>query len=118
MNNVGYTGYNPYLGAWGSNTATVQPTYPQQQVTRVNGQNGANAYAMGPNSSALLLDEGGLILWVVSTDGAGYKTVMPYDITPHKDAPAQEYASLDARLRKLEEKLYGNAADSVSTGAE
>lgn len=45
------------------------PTYPnygvigqqaylqRQEVVRVNGRNGANAYQMAPNSSILLLDE-------------------------------------------------------------
>ena len=52
----------------------LQMPAPQMQVTRVSGENGANAFQMGPNSSALLLDETAPIVWFVQTDGAGYKT--------------------------------------------
>ncbi len=53
---INYSGYPaptyPNYGAMG------QQTYPQrQEVVRVNGRNGANAYQMAPNSSILLLDE-------------------------------------------------------------
>ena len=47
-----YNYYNPY----------AQPTptpygINRQEVVRVNGKNGAEAYQMAPNSSILLLDE-------------------------------------------------------------
>jgi hypothetical protein len=90
---------------------------PQVQVVRVNGRNGADAYQIGANSSALLLDESGLLVWLVTTDGAGYKTVSAYDITPHKDAPAPDFASLEARIAKLEESIHGNTSDTAAAGA-
>lgn len=84
----------------------------QQQVVRVNGRGGAEAYSIGPNSSALLLDESGSLVWLVTTDGAGYKTIAPYDITPHQVAPAPDFSTLEARIKKLEDKLNdaGNSA--------
>ena len=85
----------------------------QEQVVRVNGQGGAEAYAIGPNSSALLLDESGALVWLVTTDGAGYKTVAPYDITPHKAPQAPDYASLEARIKKLEEFI--NDTSDIAT---
>ena len=75
---------------------------PPQQVTRVNGRNGAEAYAMGANSSALLLDESGTLIWAVSTDGAGYKTIVPYDIIPHKTEEEKSLNDIEARLSRLE----------------
>ena len=42
----------------------------RQEVVRVNGEGGANAYQLMPNSSALLLDETAPIVWLVTTDGA------------------------------------------------
>ena len=86
---------------------------PQRtEVVRVNGRGGAETYAIGPNSSALLLDESGTLVWLVTTDGAGYKTISPYDITPHQQAPAPDYSSLEARIKKLEERFNdsGNTA--------
>lgn len=94
----------------------AQPA-PQQRtdVVRVNGRNGAEAYPMGANSSALLLDESGTLVWLVTTDGAGYKTVAPYDITPHKAAEGPDFASLEARVSRIEEALKnGNSTDSAS----
>ena len=104
---------NPYMNQYG-----IQPNYqqfpvgPQMQVTKVNGEPGARSYQMGPNSSALLLDESGLMVWLVTSDGAGYKTVSPYDITPHKATPAPDYGTLESRIQKLEEIVNGNARNT------
>lgn len=81
-----------------------QPMYtPRQEITRVNGENGARAFQMTPNSSALLLDENSPIVWVVQTDGAGYKTVTPYTITPYQPEPPIDFKALDERIKRLEE---------------
>ena len=89
------------------------PYAQRTEVVRVNGRGGAEAYAIGPNSSALLLDESGRIVWLVTTDGAGYKTVAPYDISPHQTAPAPDFSSLEDRIKKLEERV--NAASDSAT---
>lgn len=105
---------NPYLNPYGMQQP-VQPILPQSQVIRVNGENGARAYSLGANSSALLLDESGLMVWLVTSDGAGYKTVSAYDITPHQVAPAPDYGSLESRIQKLEDIINGNTADFTAT---
>lgn len=99
---------NPYLNQYAqypNYQQQIQQQLPQQQVVKVNGENGAKAFSMGANSSALLLDECGTIVWLKCTDGAGYATVTPYDIAPHKIAPTQEYVTLESRITKLEETL-------------
>lgn len=93
---------NPYLPQ-----AHAQLAQPRQEVVKVNGEPGARAYPMGPNSSALLLDVSGQIVWAVTTDGAGYKTVAPYDIAPHQEATTPDFGSLEARIARLEEKING-----------
>ena len=103
--------YNPY-GTAGFNPFQQPAAMPAQQVTKVNGENGARAYQIGPNSSAMLLDESGTIVWLITTDGAGYKTVAPYDIAPHQAAPAPDYTSLESRITRLEEIIHGNTNDS------
>lgn len=90
----------------------MQP--PQMQVVRVNGRGGAEAFSMGANSSALLLDESGRIVWAVTTDGAGYKTISPYDITPHQDAPAPDYSGLEGRIARLEGIVNEYTANSTA----
>ena len=106
---------NPLLNPYGYMQQIQQMPQAQQQtcqVVKVNGENGARAFQMGANSSALLLDESGALIWLVTTDGAGYKTVNPYDISPHREAPPPEYGELESRIKKLEEMISnGNAGD-------
>lgn len=102
-------GINPYIQ---QPMQTAQPQAPRQEIVKVNGENGANAINLGANSSLLALDMSGLIVWLITTDGAGYKTVEPYDITPHRAQPAPDYNSLEERIRRLEEMMSnGNASD-------
>lgn len=93
---------------WGQNL-------PRQEIVKVNGQNGARAFQMAPNSSALLLDESAPIIWLVQTDGAGYKTEIPYSITPYQAQPEPDYNSLEERIKKLEDIINGKKSDPGST---
>ena len=86
-----------------------QPTYNsalKQDIVRVHGENGARAYRMPPNSSALLLDDTDAIVWFVQTDGAGYQSISPFSITPYESAPAVDVKALEQRIKKIEERLY------------
>ena len=107
---------NPFVNPYGMVPQFPQGIQPAQQVVRVNGENGARAYTIGPNGSALLLDESGLMVWLITSDGAGYKTVSAYDITPHKTAQAPDYGSLEDRIRRLEEKVNGDTANTAAAG--
>ena len=105
---------NPFINPYG-----MAPQYPQpvmtpaaQQVVRVNGENGARAFQIGANSSALLLDESGLMVWLITSDGAGYKTVQAYDIAPHKAEPGPDFGSLENRIKRLEEIVNGNTCNT------
>ena len=99
---------NPYMNPY------MQTVLQPSSVIKVNGENGARSYNMGANSSALLLDESGLLVWLCTTDGAGYKTVTAYDITPHQIAPAPDYGSLESRIKRLED-LLNDSADTSTT---
>lgn len=119
MYNNGFT--NPFMPSYtpfAQNYNPVQSSLQPTQVVRVNGRNGAEAYAIGPNSSALLLDESGTLVWLCTTDGAGYKTIAPYDITPHKDAPAPDFGSLESRIKRLEDFVNEYAGDSSTTASD
>ena len=107
---------NPYMNPYGFQQMP-SPVYPQpsQQVVKVHGEDGAKAYQMGANSSALLLDESGTMVWLATSDGAGYRTVTAYDITPHKTEPEKQYTNLESRIARLEEIINGNTADSSAT---
>lgn len=100
---------NPYLAAAAQHQFQQAP---RQEVIKVNGENGANAVNLGPNSSLLALDMSGTIVWLITTDGAGYKTVSPFDITPHQAAPQPDFNSLEARISKLEEVINNASTDT------
>lgn len=89
----------------------------QGQIVRVNGRNGADAYRLAPNSSVLLLDENDPLVWLKTTDGAGYATVSPYTITPYQPAPAVDVNGLESRVKRLEEILNGKS-DDADAGAK
>ena len=73
---------------------------------KVNGRNGAGAFNMPADSDVLLLDANDPIVWLVQTDGAGYKTITPYDISPHKEVKEEDkFKSLEDRIAKLEEAV-------------
>ena len=54
--------YQPYFNQ--------QTQYQRTEVVKVNGEGGAKAYQMPPNSSVLLLGETAPIVWLKTTDGA------------------------------------------------
>jgi hypothetical protein len=97
-------------------TKMYYPNYFQQpqQITEVNGEAGANAYNLAANSSVMLLDTQQPICYVVKTDGAGYKTVMAFDMTPHVPKEQVMMNSIEERLKKLEEMINGKS----DTGTE
>ena len=106
---------NPYMQA-NLQQNPYQQQQPRQEVVKVNGEGGARAFPIGANSSAILLDESGTLIWLVTTDGAGYKTVSPYDITPHQVAPAPDYSTLEQRIERLEGMII-NGSSSDTTAA-
>lgn len=119
--------YPNYLGLnnpmmYNNNQNNNNSFVPPQQVVKVSGENGARAYPMGANSSALLLDESGLIAWLVTTDGAGYKnTVAPYDLTPHQEKPQIDYVAVEEKINTMETDVkhlidsYDNRLQKVET---
>ena len=86
----------------------------KMEIIRVNGQNGAQAFQMMPNSQALLLDDTAPIVWLAQTDGAGYKTVTPYTITPYQPEPEVSMKDIDTRLRRIEE-IIDNAKSNTQS---
>ena len=91
MYNYNNIPYNSLYGGFGGNQYNYIPNSQnglQGQINgsilKVSGINGVNALNLAPNTSVLALYETAPIVWLVSADGAGYKTPTPYDITPLK----------------------------------
>lgn len=90
----------PYSGIYNSYLPLLR-----YELIKVNGEAGAKNFRMAPNSTALLLDETAPIVWLAQTDGTGYLTVTPYDITPHYQSPQVDLNNLAARVSQLEELI-------------
>jgi len=105
-----------------SNYMQPQPQQqPQQNIIKVHGFEGAQAFNMAPNSNVLLLDESNPIIYIKTTDGAGYPTIKAFTITPYQEKPQPDFQSLEARITRLEEVLNNesntaNSSQSKSTG--
>lgn len=110
--------YNQFMPTYMQPQPQQVPSWGQNQqrmeIVRVNGENGAKAYQLPPNSSALLLDESAPLVWLVQTDGAGYKTATPYTIAPYQAQPAPDYSELEERIRRLEDLINGRKPDSAN----
>lgn len=100
----------------------TMPPMPRQEILKVNGRNGIDMLNMSPNSSLLALDSTAPIVWLVQTDGAGYKTPTPYKIEPYQEQKQNDnnadiiaaFNSLDARVAKLEGMVNHDESNSTS----
>lgn len=77
---------NPYASLIGQNQFYQQPGMNNQQffqqqeqpqnLIRVNGLEGAKAYQMSANSTVALFDANNDLMYVKSTDGAGFPSII------------------------------------------
>ena len=106
--------FNPYQinPAYANQVTQNLHAMNQNQIIKVNGRGGAEAYQMMPNSQALLLDETQPLLWLKQTDGAGYPSLTAYDIKPHEEAPVPDMKSLEERISKIEEVIKHESYNS------
>lgn len=107
--------WNPYFNM---NNTRYNPPAPRYEIIKVNGEAGANNFRMAPNSSALLLDESAPIVWFAQTDGGGYLTITPFDITPHQQKPPVDLNNLLERVNKLEEYYVQQSNSSAAKPAK
>ena len=86
MDNYGYGFVNPFaaLASQYQPPAAAQPK--KHEIVRVNGRNGVDAFQMGPNDEALLLDVSAPVVWLKTTDGAGYPTITGYSTAAQRES--------------------------------
>ena len=87
-----------------------QPIYQQQvpsfQITKVNGENGAKAFQMPPNSSIILLDESNPKVYIKETDGASYPKLSKYKLVPDDDdSLPEDKGVVEKQLKDVEDRL-------------
>ena len=85
-----------------------------QQIVRVNGEQGANAYQMMPNSSALLLDETAPRLFLKTTDGAGYGVIQAFKLEKYEPEKPIDLDTIIKRIEKLERMVKDEKPTTTS----
>lgn len=105
-----YNPYNPYISTPSAGSNSIyQPG--RQEIIRVNGREGANAYQLPANSSVLLLDNNQPVIYLKQTDGGGYANITPYSITPfEQEQNTVNTSDLERRIKRLEDII--NESDS------
>lgn len=88
---------------------TQTTTQPVNGLVSVTGMDGARAYQLPPNSSMPLFDKDSDILYVKTTDGAGFPTVRAFRFEPMEQekaaapdyVPREEFDALVERVNGL-----------------
>lgn len=88
----------------------AQMQQPGMQLIRVTGMDGAKAYQMPPNSVVPLFDADNDVMYVKSTDGAGFPTIRAFSFQPIEDpAPHdQQYVTrgeFEAAISQMREAM-------------
>lgn len=110
-----YMSYSPYQNQWQQMQQQFQQPQqlPQQQLTYVNGIEGARTYPLGPNSSVALFDanDNGVV-FIKTTDGAGYATINRGRVI---DDEEQQPATQDYVTRDELQRMYSDLAGQIET---
>lgn len=104
--------YTPY------NTQYNAPQNAANQLIRVTGIDGAKAYQMAANSTVALFDSNEDIMYVKTTDGAGFGTIRAFsfseiDLSATAKPTATEYVT-KAEFEKLRNEVQTYAEQFIS----
>lgn len=78
----------PYPGPMFQRPTQPAPM-PENTLIRVTGIDGARAYQMAPNSTVALFDGGEDLMYIKSTDGAGFPTIRTFRFEPIETSQSQ-----------------------------
>ena len=86
----------------------------QTNITFVNGVEGAKAFQMSPNSSALLMDSDNSKFYVKSTDSLGVAKISSYSFTEDENLYGSNQQSQDtANIIQLSKEEYDSLVSKV-----
>ena len=104
--------YNPQM-----NNQQFLPQIQTQNLIRVNGIEGAKAYQMSANSIVSLFDANEDIMYIKSTDGAGFPSIRTFSFTEVKEENKTEkqvdYISRE-EFEEFKKELMNNGKQSIS----
>lgn len=103
--------YNPQM-----NNQQIYPQEQTQNLIRVNGIDGAKTYQMAPNSTVALFDSNEDIMYIKTTDGAGFPSIRTFAFTEVKEQnkPVQQidYISRE-EFEEFKKELMNNGKQSI-----
>lgn len=104
--------YNPQM-----NNQQFLPQIQTQNLIRVNGIEGAKAYQMSANSIVSLFDANEDIMYIKSTDGAGFPSIRTFSFTEvkeeNKPISQVDYISRE-EFEEFKKELMNNGKQSIS----
>lgn len=99
------------------NNQQFLPQIQTQNLIRVNGIEGAKAYQMSANSIVSLFDANDDIMYIKSTDGAGFPSIRTFSFTEVKQDIKQEVKQDYISRQEFEDfkkELMNNGKQSIS----
>ena len=126
-----YAPYQPqgYMTAGTSPMLAQQQQQPVHGFVYVTGLEGAKAYQLPPNSEMPLFNSTGDVMYIKTTDGAGFPTIKVCkvkEMQSTQDAEATEYVTHDEldrtyrdlteQLERVKEALYGPVPATTAAG--
>lgn len=118
-NMYGYPNNVQSMQPYQNSMQPCQNMQPNQTLIRVTGIDGARAYQMQANSVVPLFDSDNDIMYIKSTDGAGFPTIKAYTFAPY-DMTQPQYSN-DYVTRAEFEELKGmiqNGKQSIPKSAK
>lgn len=108
--------YQTFQNPYAMNRTPQTPT----TLTRVTGIDGAKAYQMTPNSTVVLFDNNEDIMYIKTTDGAGFPTIRTFSFNEvthntQQQVSNNEYVTRDEFNKLKEELLNGKQFIQQST---
>lgn len=95
----------------------TQPQIQTQNLIRVNGIDGAKAYQMTPNSTVALFDSNEDIMYVKSTDGAGFPQIRRFKFVEMQESQTKQAENVDFVSREefenFKKEIMSNGKQSV-----
>ena len=104
--------YNPQM-----NNQQIFPQEQTQNLIRVNGIEGAKTYQMSANSTVALFDSNEDIMYIKTTDGAGFPSIRTFSFTEVKEEnrPTQQVDYISRQeFEEFKKELMNNGKQSIS----
>lgn len=101
---------NPYM-----NTYNAVQNQMVNNLIRVTGMDGAKAYQMQPNSTVALFDSNEDIMYIKSTDGAGFPTIRTFGFSPIEQPTNQGNDFISrAEFEQFKQEVLDNGKQLIS----